>query len=236
MLADPDLLPVLLADRELEIGRFARLRRLLVEAHRPRHPVGPHQLEILHREQLAFVKAEDARGHRINEREPAERIGPVNHVARVVDQVAITAFGALDRFGARLDLAMQRSIPCRAADEQQQHEGAAESKNGRVAIQPGAANRAAQVLLDEAIELAVVLEPIERDPQRRDDVFPPRQHRQVVRPRDQRHFDRVFRQRPHQEAHRQVIAGGAVDLAALEGADLLFPRGDDAQGRPARLR
>ena len=122
VLADPDLLAVLLADRELEVGRLARLRRLLVEAHRARHPVGPHQLEVLHRQQLALVEAEDARGHRIDEREPAERIGAVDHVARVVDEVAIPALGSLDGLGAGLHLAMQRAVPRRAADEQQQHE------------------------------------------------------------------------------------------------------------------
>ena len=114
---------------------------------------------------------------------------------------------------------------------------AAEGQDGRVAIQPRAANRAAQVLLDEAIELAGVLQPIERDAQRRDDVLAPRQHREVIRPRDQRHFDRVLRQRSHQEAHRQVIAGDAVDLAALERADLRRSRvAHDRQRRPARFR
>ena len=99
---------------------------------------------------------------------------------------------------------------------------AAEREDRRVAIEPGAADRAAQVLLDEAIELAAVLQPIERHPQRRDDVLAARQHREVVRPRDQRHFDRVLGQRSHQEPHRQVIAGDAVHLAALERADLVL--------------
>ena len=233
VLADPDLDAVLLADRELEVGGLARLRGLLVEAHRARHPVGPHQLEVLHRQQLALVEAEDARRDRVDEREPAERVGPVNHVAGVVDQVAVAALGAFHRLGARLHLPVQRAVPHRAAGEQQQHERAAEGEDRRVAIQPGAAHRTAQVLLDEAVELAVVLQPVERDAQRRDDVLAAGQHREVIRPRDQRHFDGVLRQRPHQETHRQVIARGAVDLAALERADLVFASRDDGQGRPA---
>ncbi len=63
----------------------------------------------------------------------------------------------------------------------------------------------------------------------------PGQHGELIRPRDQRHFDRAVGQRSHQEAHRQVIAGDAVDLAALERADLIVARRDHRQRRPSRF-
>ena len=236
VLADPDFFSILLAHRKLEIRGLPCLRRLLVKAHHPRHPVRAHQLEVLHREQFAFAEAENAGGDRIDEREPSERIGPVDHVARVVDEVAVAAFGAFDRLGPRLHLPVQRAVPHGAAGDEQQHQRAAEREHERVALEQRLPHRAAQVLFHQAIELAVVLESIERDAQRRDDVLAAAQNREVIRTRNQRHLDGVVRERSHQEPHRQVIAGDAVDLAAFERANLVLARRDHRQRRPPRFR
>ena len=125
----------------------------------------------------------------------------------------------------------------RAADKQQQHEPAAERRgswhSARATMRRTGLLRYCSTM---PIELAAVLQPIERDAQRRDDVLAPGQHGELIRPRDQRHFDRVVGQRAHQEAHRQVIAGDAVDLAALERADFVLARRDHGQRRAPRFR
>ena len=50
VLADPNLAAILAPHRKLQVRRLWRPGRLLVERHGARHPVGPHQLKVLHRQ------------------------------------------------------------------------------------------------------------------------------------------------------------------------------------------
>ena len=163
------------------------------------------------------------------------RIGAVNHVAGVVDEVAVPPFGAFDGLRADLHLALQRPAPGHAADKQQQPDPAANAQRGRVTLGPRAPGRIGQALLDDAIEFARGLQAVERDPERRDHQVTTGQDRQLVRPCQQGHRGRFVRQRAHEEAEGQVIPSDAIHFAAREGANGIAAGGDYLQRGPSRF-
>ena len=235
MLADPDLGAILPPDRELKVRVLVRPGRLFVERHGARHPIGSHQLEVLHRQQLGFGVTENARRYGIDEGEPPVRIGAVNHVAGVVDEVAVAPLGACDGLRADAHLLVQRPVPGGAADKEQHDHSAANPQHGRIALEPRAPDWIAEALFHDTIELTAGLEAIQRDPQRCHHQVATGQDGHLIRPRQQRHLRRIVGQRVHEEAQCQVIPGHAIHLASLERANRIAASGDYLQRGSSRL-
>jgi len=92
-------------------------------------PAGPTQLEELLGRHSGLGIAENARRHRIDEGEPPVGIGSMDHVAGVVDEVAVPPLGSFNGLRAHADLLVQRPVPRRAANKQQ-HDHAAANPHG----------------------------------------------------------------------------------------------------------